>query len=237
MIHIAIVDDQKEERQSLREALGYVAEQRKVEFVIDEYDSAASFLFHFKCQFDLVFMDIEMGSEDGIHAAHEMRKLDSEVILIFVTKMAQYALKGYEVDALDFIVKPVQSEEFLLKMTRPLSRIRLRESHSSVLINTNGNVHSIRCESILCLLVHDHYVTYHTTQGDLDEYISLRAAYKKVEQERMVPCNRNIVVNLRYVTAIQNGFCLLQDGTKLEISRSQRKEFLSDFVNYLGGQS
>lgn len=115
MIHVAIVDDLEEERENLKQALDYVSSQRGVDFCIDEYPSSEAFFFDFKCQFDLIFMDIEMPGEDGIAAAHRLRAIDSNVLLIFETKMAQFVLKGYEVEALDFLIKPIQKEEFLCK--------------------------------------------------------------------------------------------------------------------------
>ncbi len=234
MIHVAIVDDLEEERENLKQALDYVSSQRGVDFCIDEYPSAEAFFFSFKCQFDLIFLDIEMPGEDGISAAHRLRAIDSNVLLIFETKMAQFVLKGYEVDALDFLIKPIQKEEFLLKMSRPLNRLN-RNKNSSILININGDMRSIRCESIYYISVNDHYVTYHTNEGDLDEYISLGSALKKVSQEKFIYASRQAIVNLRYVEAIKGSECHLKNDIKIEISRSQKKNFVKSFAVFLGG--
>lgn len=236
MIHIAIVDDQEHDRNMLKEALAYVSKERQVEFCIDEFSSGEAFLFNFECQFDLVFLDIEMNGEDGISISHKLRQRDSSVLLVFVTNMAQFVLKGYEVDALDFIIKPIKKDEFLLKMTRPLMRLSYT-TNLAIMINDNGNLRSLRSESIIYITVNDHYVTYHTLKEDITEYISLNAAIKKTRGEKLIYCNRQTVVNLRYISAIRQNTCELTDGSKLEISRSHKKDFIKSFASYLGGQS
>ncbi|MCR4698532.1 MAG: LytTR family DNA-binding domain-containing protein [Bacilli bacterium] len=236
MIHVAIVDDQEQDRNMLKSALAYVAKERHADFVIDEFSSGEAFLFNFECQFDLVFLDIDMSGEDGIAIAHKLRERDNTVLLIFVTNMAQFVLKGYEVDALDFIIKPIKQDEFLLKMTRPLMRL-VFTTNSSIMINDNGDLRSLRSESIMYITVNDHYVTYHTLKEDITEYISLNAAIKKMKGETVIYCNRQTVVNLRYISAIQHNTCVLTDGSELEISRSQKKSFIKEFASYLGGQS
>ena len=110
MLDIAIVDDEHSERERLKACLAYVEEQQGVSFSVQEYESADQFLMMFEQQFDIVFLDIQFSQGmDGMNAARQLRKTDPSVLLIFVTNLAQMALHGYEVDALDFVVKPWRS--------------------------------------------------------------------------------------------------------------------------------
>ncbi len=72
---------------------------------------------HYRADYDIVFMDIELPGINGMEAAHRLREIDQQVILIFVTNMAQFAVKGYEVDALDYIIKPAQYGPLSIKLT------------------------------------------------------------------------------------------------------------------------
>ncbi|WP_303926907.1 LytTR family DNA-binding domain-containing protein [Subdoligranulum variabile] len=113
MLNVAIVDDEAAERQKLREYLEAAACRKNEEFCVDEFSSADAFLVQYRQGYDLVFMDIEFPQgQNGMEAARALRRMDSTVVLIFVTNIAQMAVEGYEVDALDFIVKPVDPMPF-----------------------------------------------------------------------------------------------------------------------------
>ena len=113
MFTVAVVEDDETAVAKLRACLDqYVATHAGVQFDVTVFNEPTSFLDPYKTVWDIVFMDIEMPNMDGMEAAHRLRAVDSEVILIFVTNMAQFAAKGYEVDALDYIVKPFAYPDF-----------------------------------------------------------------------------------------------------------------------------
>ena len=99
VIRVAIVEDDREARESLRACLGWIAEKDRQQFRVSEFPSGTAFLGNYEPDYDLVFMDIEMPGMDGMETARALRKMDASVLLIFVTNMAQYAIAGYEVDA------------------------------------------------------------------------------------------------------------------------------------------
>ena len=102
---VAIVDDLKTELEMLRGYLMDFAVAESKEFDISTYESGDRFLEDFSGQFDLILMDIDMPGLNGIDTARAIRKVDESVVLMFVTAMPQYALTGYEVDAIDYVIK------------------------------------------------------------------------------------------------------------------------------------
>ena len=122
MIRVAIVDDNGADRKKIRDCLDFVARKENQIFEISEFCDAESFFMKFDCNYEIVFFDIEMPGCDGMTAAKRLRRIDKVVTLVFVTNLAQYAVAGYEVDALDYILKPVDKYSFSLKMRRVLSR-------------------------------------------------------------------------------------------------------------------
>ena len=236
MISVAIVDDEAEERQRIRSCLDYVTQQRGIVFCADEFATAEEFLVKYDFSYDIVFMDILFGKrQDGMRAARKLRETDKTVALVFITNLARMALKGYEVDALDFILKPVDKYAFLLKLDRILGRIENR-GNEQITVAPKGELYRIRKKLILYLLVRGHYVEYHSREGVFSEYITLAAAEKKLNDPSFVRCDRGCLVNLRFVTQIGKEFCVV-DGEMLPIARTQRGEFQRAFADYLNGQA
>jgi len=233
MIQIAIVEDQAQERARLKSFLREMETQEKLQFVITEFATGEAFLLHQETAFDIVLMDIEMPGMDGLETARAMREMDPAVILIFITNLAQYAVNGYEVDALDFIIKPVNQHSFAMKLQRAISRTEKR-SDDLIAVRKDRETSYVRVSAIRYLEVSGHYVIYHTTVGDVMEYTTLKEVERRLNRPFFVRCNQCYLVNLRYVTAVRKNSVLL-DADELTISRPQRKSFLLALSEFLGG--
>ncbi len=233
MVRVAIVDDDPAERARIRECLNYVTEQEKAEFQVTEFGTGRSFLGNYQPVYDIVFMDIAMPGLDGMATARSLRELATAVLLIFVTSLAQYALEGYSVDALDFLLKPINRYSFALKMKRALSRTT-RRTENLVSIRTDGAVRAISSDCIRYLEVSGHYIIYHTTEGDYTEYNTMKEAQRKICQDGFVRCCQSYLVNLRYVTAVYTDGVQVGDR-ELPFSRAQKKPFLEALSDYMGG--
>ena len=127
MINIAIVEDEAMYAKQLQEFLLQYQKENGEVFNITVYSDGDQIVHKYKSQFDIILMDVEMKFMDGMSAAEEIRKADTEVVIIFITNMAQYAIKGYEVDALDFILKPLNYYTFSMRFTRAVGRVKNRE--------------------------------------------------------------------------------------------------------------
>ena len=112
MIRIGIVDDEKQERDQLKQALARFGAENGTELNVQEFDCAAVYLAAQDRNFDILFLDIDMPQMSGMELAEKIRETDQDVILIFCTNLQQFALNGYSVGALGFIVKPIQWYSF-----------------------------------------------------------------------------------------------------------------------------
>lgn len=233
MIRIAIVEDERRERAHLRDCLAYMAEKEQLEFDIVEFGSGEEFLGGYQPVYDIVLMDIELPGINGMETAKALRRLDSFVLLVFVTNMVQYAVSGYEVDALNYILKPVNRFDFALKMNKAISRTAKR-TEKSVQMRAGKDLYMLPVAAIRYLEVDGHYIVYHTTEGDYSEYITLKEAEKKLNKPYFVRCNRCYLVNLKYVSAVRDD--VVQVGRdELLISRPQKKAFLNALAVFIGG--
>ena len=182
---------------------------------------------------DVYFLDVEMPRLGGFGAAERIRAVDPDVVLVFVTNMAQYAIRGYEVDALDFVLKPVNYYQFSTKLARALQRVQRRKG-GQIALQTAGGVQLLNTEDIYWLETRDRMLHYHTSTGVWSVRSSLQNAEKQLAPYHFAKCNQCYLVNLRYVRAVQNDMVQVGED-RLEISRRQRAAFLAAVAAYVGG--
>lgn len=236
MINVAIVDDYREDADILSKALKDIETDYKVTFNIFYFSNGESFLINYeKNKYDLIFLDIELEKENGIKIAKKLRDIDKSTIVIFVTNVAKYATEGYEVDALDYIVKPVDKYVLKLKMSRIISRLQKSLANTILIKNMDDEFIKLPIERIKYLEVEGHYIIYHTTDGVFKEYLTLKQAESKINSSKFVRCNRSYLVNLSFVDSIKKDVCIVGDE-QLIISRPQKVSFLKAFVDFLGGE-
>ena len=104
---------------------------------------------------------------DGMSAAEEIRKIDTEVVIIFITNMAQYAIRGYAVDALDYVLKPVSYFAFSQRLNRAISRMKKRET-KMIMVNIKGGTVRINIANIYYIESQGHTLILHTILGDYE---------------------------------------------------------------------
>ena len=138
MFKIAIVEDQEETRESLNRFVRQYAQEQGLQVEISLITDGAEIAEHYTPGFDIIFMDVEMPRLDGFGAAEAIRAVDADVVLVFVTNMAQYAIRGYEVDALDYVLKPVNYYQFCTKLSRAIQRVQRRRGGQVMLQLAGG---------------------------------------------------------------------------------------------------
>lgn len=230
---IAVVEDSPAEAETLRRHFTRYTEERGVPFHVTYFTSGEEFLSKYRPIYDLVFMDIGLPKMTGMEAAARLRDMDKSVTLIFVTNMAQFAVKGYEVDAFDFVVKPVSYSNFALKLHRALNKLNTRRD-TEVVISLSDQILRLSASRIKYIEISGHNMVYHTTDGPIHAYGNLKDAEASLNSPMFVRCNNCYLVNLNYVQAIR-GYTAVVDGDELQISRPRRKAFVQALNDYLGG--
>ena len=233
MIRIAIVEDEKVYAEEIAGYCRRYSAEKKTEISSRWFDNPVDFLEKYRGDVELVFMDVLMPLMDGMTCAKRLRMLDEDVLLCFVTSVAQYAINGYEVGALDFMVKPVSFDEFSMKMDRILRLLRKRGG-DKVLISSRNAVRNVSLRDLYCVEVYNHSLVYHTSDGDYEAYGKLSALEEDPRFSGFVRISPSHLVNASRIDEVKEE-CVVVHGTRIPISRRRRKECMNRIAALLGG--
>lgn len=233
MLQIAIVEDEEDYRKQIRSYIEKFSVEHHKKIQIKEFSDGTQIMEDYANEYDIIFLDIEMPMQSGMETAKMIRSVDQDVIIIFVTNMAQYAIHGYEVEALYFILKPINYDSFSIRFLRAIHRIQ-KKKNGRIVLSSNNVVTTLETRQIYYIESQNRFLIYHTSKGDYSVKGTMKSAEEELADYNFVQCNHWFLVNLQYVSEINNGFVSIA-GHKLEISRRKKKEFLELFTKYMGG--
>lgn len=233
MRNVAIVEDEDSAAEILRGHIEQYAALNGRQFKIDRFRDAVAFLENYRPLYSVVFMDIQMPYRDGMSAAIELRSLDKTVSIIFITNLMQYAQKGYEVDAVAYLLKPVKYFDFALKFRKALD-VYVMNAEKAITVNTAGGLCRISTEKLMYVEIVRHRLYYHL----VDDTIEITGVLYKVENELkqfgFLRCNQCYLVNPKFIVSIQGQFVQVGSET-LAISRPRRNSFLAELAAWYAG--
>ena len=232
MIKIAIVEDEVLYADQLQEYLKKYEEEYRETFEISVFQDGNQIVHHYKAEYDVILMDVEMRFMDGMSAAEEIRKMDTEVVIIFITNMPQYAVRGYEVDALDYVLKPITYFAFAQRLNRAIERIKKRTKRV-ISVNIKGSQIRMPIESVYYIESQGHTLIFHGVNGEVEAPGTMKEIQEKLRDEHFFRGNKGYLINLAHVDRVVEG-CAVVAGEELVLSRGRRKEFMEALAGYWG---
>ncbi len=233
MMKISIVEDEKEFTETLLSHLSRYQKENDVNYSVEAFDSAESYL-NSKQNFDVIFLDINLTGMTGMELAKKIRENNSHIIIFFVTNLGQYAINGYEVNALDFCLKPISYPDFKLKMRKVVAAFNKNADFSFTIDTIDGIQKVISARKLKYVETIKHYLIFHYEDGDY----KTRGTMKDVEAKLGIPCfikiNSGYLINMDFISSV-DGCDVIIGEARLAISRSKKNSFLIAFSNYIGG--
>lgn len=233
MMKAAVVDDSREDAGQLLEYLKQFEKEHGIDIQTTACYASFDFLEEYHGQYDVVFLDIEMPGSNGLEVAREIRSKDDTVGLIFVTSMAQYAIEGYEVNAIDFMVKPVGYYNFSLKLEKAL-RFHQSRKTPDILISGRDGIRRICVSDIRYIEKNRDNLIFHTREAVFEERGSIRALKEKLAGQPFEECTSGCLVYLGCVKRIGKDSISLEGSVELPLSRRQKRIFTQEYIKFVG---
>lgn len=231
MIHIAIVEDEKAYASQLQTYMDQFSEETGNKIRLSFFTDGEDIVEDYVPDYDIILMDIQMRFMDGMTAAEKIRAIDRKVIIMFITNMMQYAIRGYQVDALDYIVKPVSYFSFRQKLQRAIERLP-RDREHMITIGTAAGIYRIAAEDVYYVESEGHSLVYHTRTGSYRERGKMQDLEAVLVPLGFFRSNKGYLVNLDEVDGVQDG-CSLIHGEKLPIARARKNDFMAALAQRL----
>lgn len=232
MIQISIVEDDINYQNQLLDYLHRYEEEYNEQFHISVFSDGLDIIEADRTE-DIILMDIQMRNMDGMKAAQRIRAVDKSVIIIFITNLDQYALQGYKVEALDYVLKPIQYFAFSQVLQKAVRKIDERKSFYIHVMRDNG-MFRLNVNRIIYIESQDHKLTFHTKDGTFETRETLKNLEQQLKERSFFRCNNCYLVNLAFVEMVQEN-CAIVAGEALQISRPKRKAFMESLAAYVGG--
>ncbi len=231
MTRVAIVEDSQETRQKLKSMIERYGRENNRAFQFSLFSNGVDFISDYSPQYDLVLMDIDMPLLNGLETSKILRKLDQDVPLVFVTNLEKYAINGYDVGAIGFIVKPLNYATLSVKMHRFMGMLK-EEAEPYVVVSSKSGLLKVNLSDVYYVTVDGRYVVLHTKNGEIEHHKSMKQMEAELTPHDFVRCDNSSMVNLKYVSMVNNLGAVV-NGDVVPCSRNGRKVLLDAFTMYL----
>ncbi len=229
--NIAICDDEKIIRKLLNELLVKWSEIENLNINIESFSSSESFLFNYEDdkKYNILLLDIEMPGINGVELAKLIRKNNKEIQIIFITGYMDYIEEGYDVDALHYLLKPVNDIKLYEVLNKAIKRTET--SDKLLYIETNNGMENIPLHDIVYVEVDKNYVTIHT----INDVYTIKETLKNIENRldnRFFKVNRSFLVNLSFIKRTNKIEVELKNNIIIPLSRGKYDEINKAIINY-----
>lgn len=234
MYHIAIVEDEPAAMEQILALVHRFVSENCLEASVHSFSSGESLLTGYPAHLDLILMDIQMEGMDGLQTAKALRLRDPQVLLIFVTNMTQYAIDGYRVDAMDYIVKPVAYGLLANSLSRAFARLRERQPQF-IVVKTTGGECRIAVNALYCVEAVNHRTLLHVQGQPIPCNETLNNIEQKLKDFPFYRCHAAFLVRLPSVERTE-GSDVLVAGIRVPVSKHRKKAFLDHLAAFWGTQ-
>lgn len=232
MMKLAICDDDL----VVHEQIYSLLEDEKfshLSFDVIDFNSGEELLDYYSSgeKADIIFLDIEMETTSGIEAAQKIRETDEDTIIIFISSHSCYIFESFRVEALHFMIKPIDEYEFFDVFTRAIQKFN--RTRSFLPLQKGNELYKIKIDDIVFVESYMRHIAVHTTSEVIEAVGKLSELLKALEPHGFIRIHQGFIVNMNYIKKIDKKDVVLTDDKKLSISVRKRNDTMLRFSDYL----
>ena len=212
----------------MRKKRGSLGEQTQL------LSSGDSFFEQYKMTYDILIFDIDMPGTNGMDTARKIREIDKNVTIIFITNFAQYAINGYEVDAVDYIIKPIGYYDFSMKFYRTVAKAAQKQDNV-IKITTADGIRRLRVNTIVYVEILSHYLYFHTVKNVYKARGNMQEIEQELSKYSFVRIHRSYIINLRFVGKVLMKEVTVKEQT-LPVGRNYKDKLKQEYMRYIRGE-
>lgn len=232
-MHIAICDDEKVFVSHLTKLIDQFASEKELHIKVTVYYDGYELVEKYDTSIDLIFLDIQMTYMDGLKTAGRLRQMDSKVGIIFLTTLPQYALEGYQYQATNYIIKPIQFVRLKHELDNWIEHHRKQDNPFFHISNDTGQ-YKLFLKNLQYVETFNRKLLFHTEEENIICYKSMKEVEQELQDKGFVRCHTSYIVNLFYVKGVQKLEIKLITGETIPISQPKRKQFMEQLTAYWG---
>lgn len=236
MLSIAICDDEKIPRIILKEMLKNICNKNNIDAIIDEFSSGIELLNIYKRntkKYSIVFCDIIMKEMNGIELLRKLGELDVFIQAILITGSEEYVFQGYDVGALNYLMKPVSYEKLEKELFRAIKNLNFT-SPSRYAININGKTNFIDLSEVLFFEVNNKTITANLEKDSIDFNMKIATLEEELKSRNFLRCHRSYLVNISHIDCILQNKIILKNSVEIPVGRVYKKELKTFLMNRIG---
>jgi len=232
LIKIAICDDEPLMAQEITDHLSkYMAKKHIPSYCINSFLSGCS-LLESDCDFDLIFLDIQMEQPDGMETAKMLRQRENHSLLVFVTVLKECVFDAFEVEAYDYLIKPLDSGHFRRTMDRVIKALK-QTTAKNIIVRRGTSCEVIPLAQIIYCEVQGRKIYIHQSDGNIIDYYEKLDDFERRVDGRFFRCHRSYLVNLEYVRSSHAGQVILSQGNQIPVSRLREQDLIQALLRYM----
>lgn len=233
-LKIGICEDDETQRKYIISVLEAYFKDRHMIVEMEAFESSEELLFKYpeSLPFSCILLDIKMKEINGMELAKRIRKADKNIHIIFITGDRDYALEGYKVGAVRYLLKPYREEDLIEALECVDEKVQKEKKEEYYCLNYMGEFVRIKLSDIFSVEVQGHYLSIKTGEKEYSYKESMKNIRTGLPEDRFIPASRSALVNLQKVERITRKECILSNGSVISVSRSCYDPLNMAFVKY-----
>lgn len=231
MIRVAVCDDEKYMSDHVRTMASAFFRRKNMETTILQF-SCGEDLLQYDKPIDILFLDIQMKGIGGMETARRLRGQNFRGFLIFITVLKEMVFQSFEVQAYDYLVKPVEEKQFDKTMERLVASMK-NAGEANLLVQKGYESRIISLEDIVFCEIIDRKIYLHLSSSEVVDYYDRIENLESRLDDSFFRCHRSYLIHLKYLKSYKNNTAYMEGGQEIPVSRLRGREFSAVILRYM----